>query len=95
MAERSLWISPGSLKSEWQRGMFAGMPPTIVVTGDAEYTLDPMLMARDRLLEDLGQGRVTHVDIPDAAHDPVVMRWHEPERSIVLQELAAWIKTIW
>ncbi|KAI1789469.1 alpha/beta-hydrolase [Ganoderma leucocontextum] len=95
MAEQSLWISPGSLKSEWHPGMFAGLPPTIVVTGDAEYTLDPMITARDRLLEDIGKERVTHVDIPDAAHDPVIWKWHEPERSTILQELASWIKTVW
>ena len=64
-------------------------------TGDAEYTLDPMLTARDRLWADLGKERLKHVSMPDATHDPVIATWHEPERTDVLRELSVWLVKSW
>ncbi|CDO74480.1 hypothetical protein BN946_scf184979.g35 [Trametes cinnabarina] len=80
-AAKSVWISPGSRVAEWEPGMFAGVPRTVMVAGGAECTLDLMHAARDRLLRDLGGGRFEYIEVPDATHDFLPKKWHEPERS--------------
>ena len=99
---RSSWISPGAasgpdpkLDDEHRAGLFAGLPPTFMVAGGAEYTLDGMIIARERLERDMGKDRVTWMEVPDAAHDLLIMTWHEPERTEVLKEIAAWVQTFW
>ena len=87
----SLWFSPGAASAEWQPGAFAGLPKTIVVAGGAEYTLDGMRVIGDRLSADLGEDKLTYVEVPDAAHDFFLMTWHEPERTQALQRLARWV----
>ncbi|KAI0370323.1 alpha/beta-hydrolase [Pilatotrama ljubarskyi] len=54
-AHSNLWISPGSPDAPWKRGLYSEVPPTIMISGGAEYTLDPMRIARYRLREDLGE----------------------------------------
>ncbi|TBU48326.1 alpha/beta-hydrolase [Dichomitus squalens] len=93
-ASKSPWISPGSLQAEWRPGMFSGFPRTVIVAGGAEYTLDGMHTAGDRLIEDNGKENVTFIEPPDALHDFLAMEFHEPERTDVLKELAAWMKTL-
>ncbi|EJF61521.1 alpha/beta-hydrolase [Dichomitus squalens LYAD-421 SS1] len=99
---RSSWISPGAVVSsdskldhDHKTGLFSGLPPTFMAAGNAEYTLDGMITARERLERDIGKDRVTWVEVPDAAHDLLIMAWHEPERTEVLKEIAAWAQTVW
>ena len=34
---------------------------------------------RDRLIEDIGEEKVTYIKYPDAFHDFLLMTWFEPE----------------
>ncbi|KAI9061123.1 alpha/beta-hydrolase [Trametes sanguinea] len=88
---KSLWISPGSRDAYWKPGAFAGLPPTMMLAGGAEQILDSILAVRDRMLQDLGKERLTYVEIPDAAHDILMMKWHEPERTEALVKIAEWV----
>lgn len=93
-AATSAWISPGSLKADWEPGMFSGFPPTVVVAGGAEYTLDPIHTVRERLVQDNGEETVTFIEPPDALHDFLMVEWHEPERTEVLCKLGGWVRTL-
>ncbi|KAL7278968.1 hypothetical protein ACG7TL_006800 [Trametes sanguinea] len=89
---RSLWISPGSREAECAPGAFAGLPPTLILAGEAEQTLDGMRAVRDRMREDMGEGRLTYVEIPDAAHDILMIKWFEPERTQALSKISEWVR---
>ncbi len=89
--ETSLWLSPGAVNTECKPGMFAGLPTTIVVAGNAEYTLDGMRAVKDRLAQDLGEDKCTYVEVSDSSHDFFLMTWHQPERTQILQRLAEWV----
>ncbi|KAI9061124.1 alpha/beta-hydrolase [Trametes sanguinea] len=91
---KSLWISPGSRDAEWKPGTFSGLPPTMILAGEAEQTLDGMLAVRDRMLQDMGKERLTYVEIPDAAHDILMMKWYEPERTEALVKVAEWVDSL-
>ncbi|KAI0360114.1 alpha/beta-hydrolase [Trametes cingulata] len=93
-ARANLWISPGSPHAPWKHGLYSELPPTIIIAGGAEYTLDPMRIARDRLREDIGTQNVDHVEFPDATHDFLLMAWHEPERTDALEVVARWVHKV-
>lgn len=90
-AEKSVWISPASLKIKTS-GMFAGFPRTCIVSGGAEQTLDPMVTLRDRVEADIGPENVKYIEAPDASHNFLLTGWDEPERENVLQEIGKWAK---
>ncbi|KAI0635585.1 alpha/beta-hydrolase [Trametes polyzona] len=92
-AAKNLWISPGARGgvSAWTPGAFAGMPHTLLFAGGAEMTLDGMRAGRARLVADNGEDRVEYVEMPDAAHDFLLMEWHEPERSESFERVRAWV----
>ncbi|EMD35344.1 hypothetical protein CERSUDRAFT_116141 [Gelatoporia subvermispora B] len=94
-AATSIWISPGSRRVIKAPGAFATLPPTCMVTGGGEITLDPMHMLRDRLLEDMGEERLFYLEVPDASHDLFTATWHEPERTDGLRKVAEWVRKIW
>ena len=72
--------------------MFTGMPRTCIIAGGLEQTLDPMLLLRDRLREDMGEGMVTYIEEESATHDCVALAWHEPERTAMLKRTADWLQ---
>ncbi|KAF9220925.1 alpha/beta-hydrolase [Gyrodon lividus] len=90
----NLWLSPSSLKVTNTRGQFAGFPPTCIIAGDAEVTLDPMKTLRDRLVADNDPNDIAYWEYPDSAHDFLVTPFHEPERTHALKELATWMKAL-
>ena len=95
VAATSAWISPGALNAEWRPGMFGGFPRTIMIAGGVECNLDAMRQARDRLVQDNGEERVTYVEFPDALHDFLLFGGvHDPERTDALHALGAWVQTL-
>ncbi|KIP11928.1 hypothetical protein PHLGIDRAFT_62954 [Phlebiopsis gigantea 11061_1 CR5-6] len=86
----SPWFSPGSLDILDSRGLFRGLPPTLVIGGGAEILLDPIRTLRDRLVDDLGEAKVEYLEVADSLHAFIAMSWHEPERSQTNAKLAEW-----
>lgn len=84
------WISPAGARVPRVEGTFAGLPPTLIMEGDAEYTLDEQRVLRDRLVEDNGRA-VTYVELPDATHIVLTEAWHEPERTRGFEAFAQWV----
>ncbi|OCH88430.1 alpha/beta-hydrolase [Obba rivulosa] len=93
-AATSMWFSPGSMAIRKPPGAFAGLPPTCIVTGGAEITLDPMTTLRDRILEDNGKESVLYIEMPDATHDFFTVEWHEPERTVGLRQVGSWVRKV-
>ncbi|KAI0312155.1 hypothetical protein OF83DRAFT_1067674 [Amylostereum chailletii] len=69
-------------------------PPTCIVAGGAEQTLDAMITFRGRLLSGSGQTCVTYLEYADAIHDFLAFEWHGPERSQALKDVGAWLGSI-
>ena len=88
------WLSPASLELAQPTGLFAGFPPTCVIAGAAEQTVDGMRTFRDRLVRDCGDGVITYLEYPDAFHDFVMFAWAEPERSHALADIKDWLKLL-
>ncbi|OJA08857.1 hypothetical protein AZE42_01749 [Rhizopogon vesiculosus] len=87
------WYSPASLKINTQ-GLFSNFPPTCVIAGGTDQTIDGMRTFRDRLLVDNEASRVLYSEYPDAFHDFIVATFHEPERTQALEEIAGWVKQL-
>lgn len=93
-AKLNPWISFGSLDIKDTSGLFKGFPPTLIIGGGAECALDQSKTLRDRMQADLGEDKVTLVEVPNALHAFVTMSWHEPERSETIRMMADWTKSI-
>lgn len=93
-ARTSAWISPGSRETEWTPETFAGLPPTLIVAGDAEQTLDGMRTIRERLVKTLGEEKVAYIEVPDAPHDIFLLNWYEPERTETLVKSGEWVRSL-
>ncbi|KAI0644221.1 alpha/beta-hydrolase [Trametes meyenii] len=88
------WISPGSLRLVHTDSLFKGLPPTCIIVGGAEMTLDPVKTVRDRIVADNGDGSVHYVEIPHACHVPMTHAWHDPERTQGYEATAKWLATL-
>ncbi|KAI0666804.1 alpha/beta-hydrolase [Trametes maxima] len=88
------WISPGSLRLANPEGLFKGLPPTCIIVGGAEMTLDPVKAVRDRIVADNGDGSVHYVELPHACHVPMTHAWHDPERTQGYEATAKWLTTL-
>ncbi|TFK41377.1 Alpha/Beta hydrolase protein [Crucibulum laeve] len=75
------WLSPSSLELSSPKGLFTGMPPTCIISGGAEHTVDPMRTLRDRIVADTNMENVLYLEYEDAVHDFLIFTFHEPERS--------------
>ena len=94
-AARGAWLSPGARDTAPPKGLYARVPPTLVVAGGAEYMLDPMRTLGERMRADMG-ARCTYLEVPDATHAFVLYKgWHEPERTDALKAIAAWAEGVW
>nr|VWO94821.1 MARTX [Ganoderma boninense] len=85
------YFSPAALEAQPAEGstLFKGFMETYVVAGGAEKLLDDSKALVERLQAD---GVKVHVDIsPDAAHDFLCFKWHEPERTETLRRVCQWI----
>ncbi|KAF8638069.1 hypothetical protein AX16_010701 [Volvariella volvacea WC 439] len=100
-AEINKYISPASLSPSMSIS-FIGFPRTFIVSGGAEVLVDQIRTFRERMIRDLGEGngtstdegKVRYYEAPDAVHDYLVFRWHEPERGDTLCEIARWIAAV-
>jgi acetyl esterase/lipase len=78
---------------------FKGFPRTLITAGGVEILIDQIRLMRARMVDDLGEGdgvegdegKVQYFEEPDALHDYAIFKWHEPERSNTLKEVARWI----
>ncbi|KAJ7176627.1 alpha/beta-hydrolase [Mycena filopes] len=90
------WLSPGSLILDNADvvGIFTGFPPTFILAGEAEMSRDAMRTLRDRMRRDMGKDAVSYVEVADAPHDFVGMTIFEPERTVGLKAIAAWLTSL-
>ncbi|EKM55215.1 uncharacterized protein PHACADRAFT_184030 [Phanerochaete carnosa HHB-10118-sp] len=93
--EKNTWMSPASLKLERTDGLFANCPPTYILAGEAEQTVDAKRTFRDRLIHDSGKDKVHYAEYQDMYHGWLAMSWMEPERSQVYRDINAWLTGIW
>jgi len=93
--ETNSWLSPSSLKLESTEGLFTNYPPTAILAGGAEQTVDAMRTFRDRLVHDSGRDKVLYLEYPDAFHDWLMVPAIEPERSQAFSELEKWLEEIY
>lgn len=84
------WISPSSLRID-TRGLFANFPPTLILAGGAEQTLDAIKTLYDRLQNDNDADKIKYVEYPEASHDFIMAAYHEPEKTEGAKEVARWL----
>jgi acetyl esterase/lipase len=92
-ADTNVHISPGS--KFVTDASYAGWPRTFIVCGGAEAFAPSIRLFKERMAADMGEGlgpgRVLYYEAPDAVHDYMMLKWHEPERSQTLRAMAEWI----
>ena len=85
------YFSPAGLHAQPAEGstLFKDFPETYVVAGGAERLLDDSKALVERLEAD---GVKVHFDLsPDAVHDFLIFKWHEPERTETFKRVCRWI----
>ncbi|EKM52329.1 uncharacterized protein PHACADRAFT_260653 [Phanerochaete carnosa HHB-10118-sp] len=93
--ETNPWLSPASLKLEQTEGLFANYPPTAIVAGSLEQTVDAMRTFRDRLESDSGRDKVVYFEYPNVFHDWLMVTSLEPERSQAYSDLGKWLNGVY
>lgn len=89
------YLSPASVSPGIESTIsFKGFPETFLVSGGAERIRDAVRTLKQRLIRDLGDGKVTAYEAPDGVHDFLAFTWHEPERTEVLGLLSSWVDRI-
>ena len=91
--DTSFWISPASHHLGKTAGLFAGFPPTLIVSGSAELTLDAMKTLRDRMETDIGED-VTYLEAPESSHTLLSYAWHEPEKTETFAKVEKWYSSL-
>jgi len=91
-ASTNRYFSPTSVhvrRRQNDKPLFVDFPKTYVIGGGAEIFYDDLIVLVEMLKED---GVDVQVDFPpDAIHDFLEWRWHEPELTESLQHLCKWI----
>ena len=82
------YISPAALPLD--DVSFAGFPRTFITAGGCEVLLDQIRLLKDRMQKDVGT-ELVYLEMPDAVHDVLVFPWFEPERTVALEAIAAWV----
>jgi acetyl esterase/lipase len=86
------YLSPASLDIKDPSGLFTHFPPTCMITGGAEQTLDPMHTLRDRIIRDTSPSNVLYLEYEDAFHDFLLLSIVQPERSQALKSIREWLQ---
>lgn len=92
-ANTNSYISPASTSPDMGEVSFKGFPRSFIIAGGAEVLLDQIRTLKDKMVKDLGEGQVEYVEPPDAVHDFLTFRFHEPERTEALKRIASWLGT--
>ncbi|KXN86994.1 AB hydrolase superfamily protein C4A8.06c [Leucoagaricus sp. SymC.cos] len=90
----NVYLSPASLQIQNPAGLFSQLPPTCLVVGGAEQTRDPMRTLRERIIADNDSSNLRYLEYEDAFHDFIGLEMHEPERSMALREIQAWLEQV-
>ena len=90
IAEINPYISPASLDPGLHVD-FKKFPRTFIVAGGAEVLIDSIRTLRDRMVKDLGEGKVRYFEAPDGCHDYLFLTFYEPERTNTLVEINKWV----
>lgn len=93
-ATTNSWISPSSLHID-THGLFVNFPPTFIIAGEAEQTLDPIKTLYDRLQTDNDADRIKYSEYSDASHDFIMAEYHEPEKTEGAKEVARWLGMVY
>jgi acetyl esterase/lipase len=95
-ASKNPYISPASLEIEplAVNGMFAGFPPSYIVSGDAEMLIDEIRTLKRRMSNDMPEGDLVYDEVVDAVHDFIVFPHWVPERTSTFQRIVAWIRKL-
>jgi len=70
---------------------FKGFPRTFVDNGGFETLRDQTRRLGDVMVEDLGEEMVVYNEVDGAAHDYVVLDWHEPDRTETSKKVLRWL----
>ncbi|KAK2462093.1 hypothetical protein APHAL10511_006556 [Amanita phalloides] len=97
-SESNRYISPACIYPSLAVD-FKGFPRTYMVAGGAEVLLSQIRTLKTRMALDLGEGngvemgegKLKYVEEPDAVHVFHLFKWHEPERSRSLEDIASWM----
>ncbi|KAI0731328.1 alpha/beta-hydrolase [Earliella scabrosa] len=93
-AWQNSWISPGSLRLPNPSGLLKDLPPTCLIVGGVEMTVDPMRTLRDRIRADNGEHMLVYKELTWGTHVPMTHFWHEPEKSEGYTFAAKWIESL-
>ena len=93
-ATTNSWISPLSLCID-THGLFSNFPPMFVLAGGAEQMLDPIKTLYNWLQNDNDANRIKYVEYPEASHNFIMARYHEPEMMEGAKEVAHWLGAVY
>lgn len=88
-AAQNPWISPASHDLPVMGGLFKGMPPTLILAGDAETAFDAMVTVGDRFRADGVE--VEFIAMPDATHVILSLPYHAQELEKAYEMMAPWM----
>ncbi|KZV85714.1 alpha/beta-hydrolase [Exidia glandulosa HHB12029] len=89
------YLSPSSLALATTRGFFRDFPPTCIIAGEDEVTLDPMRTLRDRIVADNGMQRVLYCEYADAVHNWIPLLSFEDQGLATLRAIKTWIESLY
>lgn len=84
------WISPASRDLPSTEGLFEGFPPTFMLAGGAEMSLDQIRTTYERMKGDGVEVELTVY--PDATHVLLGMPWHEEEKEGGYKVMQPWVE---
>ena len=74
---------------------FKGFPRTFISVGGVETLYDCIIILKNRMAADMGEGdrnsQVKFYEAPDATHDYIGLLWFELERTETLQVIRKWL----
>ncbi|KZV85699.1 hypothetical protein EXIGLDRAFT_841272 [Exidia glandulosa HHB12029] len=88
------YLSPASLFLRHNPGFFGNLPPTCIIAGEAEVTVDSMRTLRDRLTADNARDVVVYHEYDDAPHDWLVVNVFKRQSDAALQDIRDWMLAI-
>lgn len=87
----SPWISPISRHVDCVS--FEGFPKTFIAAGGLEELKDQVVVSKETLERDIGEGNVEYYLAPLALHDFIMLSWHESERTNGFKKVS-WMATL-